>query len=133
VVAADRPYYDRNEVTEVQFPVGVPARTITLGVDQASIGRRSRSRGTNPVIDLSGPPEDAAVSHTHASLLPRDDGGWELVDHGSTNGTYLNESADPVPPNTPQPLSPGDRVYVGAWTKLTLELQPPSDPSPPAP
>ena len=128
VVSADRPYYDRNQVTEVQFPVGVPGRTIILGDDQASIGRRSRSRGTSPTIDLTGPPEDSAVSHTHASLLPRDDGGWDLVDHSSTNGTYLNESSDPVPPNTPQPLAPGDSVYVGAWTKITLEVQPEDTP-----
>jgi FHA domain-containing protein/zinc ribbon protein len=125
VVTADRPYYDRNQVDEVQFPLGVPPRTITLtaGSPQA-IGRRSRSRGTSPEIDLAGPPEDAAVSHTHATLLPTGSGGWELVDHGSTNGTYLNESPHPIGANEPVALSPGDRIYVGAWTKITLEQHP---------
>lgn len=125
VVAADRPYYDRNQVTEVQFPLGVPARTIELvpGIDY-TIGRRSRTRGTFPAIDLAGPPEDAAVSHTHAGILSKDDGSWELVDHGSTNGTYVNESSDPIASNTPIPLVPGDRVYVGAWTQITIELRP---------
>jgi hypothetical protein len=124
VVTADRPYYDRNQVAEVQFPLGVPARVIELAAGEAvAIGRRSHSRGTNPAIDLAGPPEDAAVSHTHASLLPQDDGTWSLVDHGSTNGTYLNESTTPVPPNTPTPVTPTDRIYVGAWTRITLEVR----------
>ena len=73
-------------------------------------------------------PEDAAVSHTHASLLRQDDGTWVLVDHGSTNGTYVNEASDPVPANQPLALSSGDRVYLGAWTKITVELRPASVP-----
>jgi pSer/pThr/pTyr-binding forkhead associated (FHA) protein len=63
------------------------------------------------------------VSHTHASLVPNDDGGWALVDHGSTNGTFLNDNPDAVPANRPIPLSAGDRVYVGAWTCITLEIR----------
>ena len=125
VVTADRAYYDRNKVSEVQFPLGVPSRTIELQAGAAhAIGRRSRSRGTDPAIDLGGPPDDAAVSHIHASLLFGDDGTWQLVDHGSTNGTFVNESPDPVEPNLPRPLAPGDRIYLGAWTRITLELRP---------
>lgn len=123
VITADRPYYDSNHVSEVQFPLGVPPRAIELPAGPVSIGRRSRSRGTEPNIDLAGPPEDPAVSHTHASLLPSDDGRWELVDHGSTNGTYVNEEPQPVPVNQPVPLSPGDRIYLGAWTRITLEIR----------
>jgi hypothetical protein len=123
VITADRPYYDSNHVSEVQFPLGVPPRAIELPAGPVSIGRRSRSRGTEPNIDLAGPPEDPAVSHTHASLLPSDDGRWELVDHGSTNGTYVNEEPQPVPANQPVPLSPGDRIYLGAWTRITLEIR----------
>jgi hypothetical protein len=125
VITADRDYYDSNDVGDVQFPLGVPPRTIELAGGQVTIGRRSRSRGTNPALDLAGPPEDPAVSHTHASLLPGDDGTWQLVDHGSTNGTYLNESSDPIAPNQPLPLSPGDRIYLGAWTKITLTSRTP--------
>lgn len=124
VITADRAYYDSQHAGEVQFPLGVPPRTIELPMAPVSIGRRSRSRGTNPGVDLAGPPEDPAVSHTHASLLPRDDGTWELVDHGSTNGTYLNESRQPLPANHPQPIQPGDRIYLGAWTRITLEPRP---------
>jgi hypothetical protein len=124
VITADRPYYESHYVSEVDFPVGVPARTIELPAAPVHIGRRSRSRGTDPAIDLAGPPEDSAVSHTHASLLPTPDGGWELVDHGSTNGTYLNESPEPLSANQPRRVGPGDRIYVGAWTRITLEASP---------
>jgi hypothetical protein len=123
-ITADRAYYESHQVGDVQFPLGVPPRTIELPVGPISIGRHSRSRGTNPAIDLAGPPEDPAVSHTHASLLPSDDGAWKLIDHGSTNGTYVNESLDAVPANRPLSIGPGDRVYVGAWTRITLDLHP---------
>jgi hypothetical protein len=121
IITADRPYYDSHYVSEVDFPLGAPARTIELRAGPIAIGRRSRSRGTDPHIDLAGPPEDSAVSHTHASLLPTPDGVWELVDHGSTNGTYVNESPEPLTANHPRRVGPGDRIYVGAWTRITLE------------
>jgi hypothetical protein len=121
-ITADRAYYESHQVGDVQFPLGVPPRTIELPTGPISIGRRSRSRGTNPAIDLSGPPEDPAVSHTHASLLPSDDGTWKLIDHGSTNGTFVNESLDALAANQPVRIVPGDRVYVGAWTRITLDL-----------
>ena len=123
VITADHEYFRSHQLDEVQFPVGVPTRTIEMSQGPLSIGRRSRSRGTNPGIDLAGPPDDPAVSHLHASLLPTDDGRWTLVDHGSTNGTYLNGSADPVPANRPLPVGPGDRIYVGAWTCISLETR----------
>jgi hypothetical protein len=124
VVTADRAYYDSQQVGEVQFPVGAPPRVIELPAVPVTIGRRSRSLGTDPALDLAIPPEDPAVSHTHASLLPGDDGTWSLVDHGSTNGTYVNESPEPLPANVPRTVRPGDRIYVGAWTRISLELRP---------
>jgi FHA domain len=122
VVTADRAYYDSQQVGEMQFPVGAPPRVIELPSGPATIGRRSRRLGTDPVVDLAVPPEDPAVSHTHASLLPGDEGTWTLVDHGSTNGTYLNESPEPLPANVPQTVRPGDRIYLGAWTCITLHV-----------
>jgi pSer/pThr/pTyr-binding forkhead associated (FHA) protein len=121
VITADRAYYDSHDVGGVQFPLGAPPRTLELPAEAVTIGRTSRSRGTNPGVDLANPPEDPAVSHTHASLLPNGDGSWSLVDHGSTNGTYLNESPEALPANHPIPVRPGDRVYVGAWTRISIE------------
>jgi pSer/pThr/pTyr-binding forkhead associated (FHA) protein len=43
-----------------------------------------------------------------------------VVDLGSANGTYVNDPARPIPARAPVPVKPGDRVYAGAWTALTV-------------
>lgn len=121
VVSADREFYDRNNVTEVQFPLGAPERKFQLTAERVTIGRRSQSRGIAPVIDLADPPEDAAVSHGHATLLRQGDGSYVLVDNGSTNGTYVKGGADAVAANTPVALAAGDHFNLGAWTRITIE------------
>ncbi|GIG56490.1 hypothetical protein Lfu02_08620 [Longispora fulva] len=124
-VVADRDYHravaDRadDESEAVPFPAYCPERRFALTGGQLLIGRRSRSRGIVPDIDLTGPPEDTGVSHVHALLVASGD-GWELVDPGSTNGTRLNGAEDPVPENSPVRLADGDRIHVGAWTTITI-------------
>ena len=125
VVTADRGYYDRMRTAAdpsgevVAFPSFCPERRFTLTGGQVLVGRRSRSRGIEPAIDLTGPPEDSGVSHTHA-LFVAGPTGWSVVDLDSANGTYLNDATDPLPPNQPTPLQPGDRVHLGAWTTLEV-------------
>jgi pSer/pThr/pTyr-binding forkhead associated (FHA) protein len=92
-----------------------------MTADRVQIGRRSVSRGIDPEIDLSVPPEDPGVSRLHAVLLAQPDGSWTLVDVGSANGTTLNDDLDPIPVNVPVPVKDGDRVHVGAWTTITLK------------
>lgn len=135
VVGADRAYYDvvigmgGEDAGGITFPPFVPERRFALGTQQLLIGRRSRSRGVQPDIDLAGPPEDPGVSHTHALLVPQPD-GWSVVDLESSNGTYVNDpDSEPIPANTPVPLKEGDRVFVGAWTVLTLRTPTPTPPS----
>jgi hypothetical protein len=126
VVTADREYYDRMRAAaeagaeEVPFPAFCPERRFALTPPQMLIGRQSRSRGIEPDIDLTGPPADPAVSHSHAILVAQPDGGWAVVDLGSANGTYVNGSGTPIAENIPVPLADGDRVHVGAWSTLTL-------------
>jgi pSer/pThr/pTyr-binding forkhead associated (FHA) protein len=108
----------------IAFPAFCPERRFTLSGAQALIGRPSRSRGILPEIDLSGPPADPAVSHAHALFLAQPDGGWAIVDLESANGTYVNDSPDPIAPNTPTPITGGDRVHLGAWTTITLQRMP---------
>jgi pSer/pThr/pTyr-binding forkhead associated (FHA) protein len=91
-----------------------------LAGKEISIGRRSRSRGINPDIDLLGPPEDPGVSHLHALLLVQPDGSWSIVDLDSANGVLVNDEQKPLRPNIPRQLTDGDRVYIGAWTRITL-------------
>ncbi|GAB1513222.1 FHA domain-containing protein [Actinophytocola sp. KF-1] len=125
-VTADRAYYDSvmavdgPDAAGIAFPPYCPDRHFPLAGKQVSIGRQSRSRGIQPDIDLIGPPEDPGVSHLHAVLLAGDDGTWSIVDLDSANGTVLNDEQNPLRPNTPRQLAEGDRVYIGAWTRITL-------------
>jgi hypothetical protein len=125
VASADRAYYDRMraaggaDAEPVHFPAFCPERRFTLDGEQVLVGRRSRSRGIEPGIDLTGPPEDAGISHTHA-LFVAGPSGWSIVDLNSANGTYLNDGTDQLAANQQVALAAGDRVHLGAWTTLTL-------------
>jgi hypothetical protein len=126
VVSADRAYFDRMATPDVTFPPVCPDRTFPLAGAELRVGRRSASRGIYPEIDLSGAPEDSAISHLHVLLVRTADGSYSLVDPGSTNGTTLNDDPNPVAPNAPIPLVDGDRVHVGAWTTITIHARSPA-------
>lgn len=70
----------------------MPARTVRIG----------RAADNDLVVD------DLVVSRRHAELRALPDGGHEIVDLGSHNGTYLNGL-----PVTRAPLDPGDIVGIG--------------------
>jgi FHA domain-containing protein len=126
VVRADRAWFEEvlgrqgPDAGSLQFPAFSTERRFALDGPQLSIGRRSRSQGIEPDIDLSVHPADPGVSSLHALLVGRADGGWDVVDLDSTNGTIVGDGPDPIPPNTPVPLADGDVVKVGAWTTITL-------------
>jgi hypothetical protein len=131
-VGADRRYYDSvlaregPDIGEVSFPNYYPRAEVHLAGVEVRVGRR-RVHGSTPApqVDLAGPPLDPGVSHLHAVLLPlpEADGadGWSVLDPGSTNGTTINYSDEPIPLDTVIPLRDGDRVHVGAFTTLLLE------------
>ncbi len=130
VAVADPEYHARMQAMAmpdappIEFPTYCPERRFPMGRTQLLIGRRRPSRGIEPDIDLTGPPEDPAVSHSHALLVSGGDGSWTVVDLASANGTYLNEATDPIEPHVPVPVKDGDRIHVGAFTTLTLEREP---------
>jgi DNA-binding SARP family transcriptional activator len=126
VVRPDRVYYDRLDPDGTEFPEVTYSRRVPLMGDHISIGRRSRTKRITPDVDLSDALEDTAASHRHAVLMRQPQGSWALVDRASTNGTYLNDDVDPVPPNQPIPLSDGDRIHLGYWTTMTIERLEPS-------
>ncbi|MEU1187245.1 FHA domain-containing protein [Streptomyces sp. NPDC005859] len=70
----------------------LPSRTVRIG----------RAADSDLVVD------DLVVSRRHAELRALPDGGHEIVDLGSHNGTYLNGL-----PVTRAPLGPGDIVGIG--------------------
>jgi hypothetical protein len=125
VVTADRAYFDRviaaggPDADAVDFPPYCPERRFALRGAQVAIGRRSRSRGIFPEVDLIGPPEDPGVSASHA-LLVGGPSGWSIVDLASTNGTTVNDEPDALRPHQPRPVAEGDRIHLGAWTTLTI-------------
>ncbi|NUO46354.1 MAG: FHA domain-containing protein [Streptomyces sp.] len=82
----------------------LPSRTVRIG----------RADDNDLVID------DLVVSRRHAELRALPDGGYEIVDLGSHNGTYLNGA-----PVTRAPLGPGDVVGIGhsAFCLVGDELQ----------
>jgi serine/threonine-protein kinase len=124
VVTADRSYYDSvsavndQDTATISFPGNVPERRIPLTGEEVRIGRRSASRGTEPEIDLIGPPRDPGVSRLHAKLVPAPDGSWTVVDLGTENGITVN--GQDVPSGDSVSLRPGDRIHLGAWTRITI-------------
>jgi serine/threonine protein kinase len=124
VVTADRDYYDHiqavndSDSQSISFPGEIPARRIPLSGAEVRIGRRSASMGIKPEIDLMGPPRDPGVSRQHAKLIPAPDGTWTIVDLGTENGITVN--GRDVPSRGSVPLNPGDRIHLGAWTKITI-------------
>jgi hypothetical protein len=123
IVEAEREYYDSGDDHRVPFPTFYPRRVFALSGPKMLIGRRSESRGIHPDIDLSGAPEDPGISRSHAMFEQLPDGGYAVRDPGSTNGTRLNDEPDPIDPGQPVPLRDGDRVYLGAWTRITLRAR----------
>jgi hypothetical protein len=124
VVSADRAYFDRVASPGVDFPPHCPDRSFPLSGPELKIGRRSASRGIQPDIDLTGAPEDSAISHLHALLVRGADGSYSLVDPGSTNGTTVNDDPAPIGINVAVPMADGDRIHLGAWTTITIHARP---------
>jgi hypothetical protein len=119
-VGPDRAYFEANAIEGVEFPAGVASRTVALPAPQVRIGRKSRSKGTDPELDLSAEPLDPGVSHSHALLTLNIEGVWLVSDLGSTNGTYVNDEPKPLTAGQTRALADGGRVHVGAWTTITL-------------
>jgi len=99
--------------------------TVALTQHTALIGRSSQSRDIHPEVTLDG---DTGVSRRHAQFV-RDGDGLVVIDLSSTNGTYVvpagsapTDDTDAVEPGLSTSLHDGDRIYVGAWSRLTVRL-----------
>ena len=116
----------------LEFPRYATERRFALTGAQVAIGRRNPPRGTAPDLDLTG--LDPGVSAAHAVLVARPDGGWEVVDVGSTNGTTLALADGPIPA-TARPAGrrrrdpPGrldhDHPHHHALTRESAPVRPP--------
>jgi len=89
----------------------------------AVVGRTSPVADQQPQIVLDA---DTSVSRRHAQFVVGVN-NLTVVDLSSTNGTYVvgtgttpDSATAPLVPGVPSELHDGDRVYLGAWTKLTV-------------
>ena len=79
------------------------------------IGRPDSEMHYYPDVEID---LDDAVSRRHAEIILRD-GGYFLVDTGSTNGTMLN--GETLPAHEERRLTHGDRIRVGERTEIIFE------------
>jgi hypothetical protein len=115
----DPDWYSTQGALENMPSPGLPD-IIPLTGPTALIGRAAPSRGIAPEIDCG---LDTGVSRRHAELIT-DGARWWIEDLQSANGTFIAGPtgalpAMPIPPGKIE-LRPGQRVYLGAWTKLVV-------------
>jgi hypothetical protein len=123
----DPDWYADQESTDPLPSPGLP-QVVPLRNTSILIGRASRSRNITPDIDLSS---DTGISRRHAQLTT-DGSRWWVEDLGSSNGTYVGGALDALP-KTPvaagqkQEVRTGDRIYLGAWTRLVVRKAAPGE------
>jgi hypothetical protein len=123
-VGADRTHWERMVGSgEPAFPEDPPtSATLTLTGARATLGR-IRS-GQAPDVDLPLT-DDPAVSHHQCAFVRAADGTWSVRDTDSANGTWINDADAPLAAGEDHLLADGDRVLVGAWTRLTVHVATP--------
>ncbi|ROS77033.1 FHA domain-containing protein [Cellulomonas sp. PhB143] len=103
------------------LPSGAPPGLVVLRERSVLVGRASASRHIHPQVDCGS---DTAVSRRHCQLNT-DGRRWWVEDLESSNGTFVGRPGESLPqeplvPGRRQELGDGDRVYVGAWTRLVV-------------
>jgi hypothetical protein len=126
-VTADQGYFHKvaasDGASQLQYPSFAKPRRFPLDRGELTIGRYSAKRSITPDIDLSGDVADPGVSAQHAKLFAKPDGSWSIMDVGSSNGTFLNGSDEPLAPNVEFPVGDGTYINIGAWTRLTIHYE----------
>ncbi|WP_246210054.1 FHA domain-containing protein [Nocardioides piscis] len=126
-VWVDPDWYADQQSTDPLPSPGVPL-VVPLRNTSILIGRESRSRNITPDIDLGS---DTGISRRHAQLTT-DGSRWWVEDLGSANGTYVGGAIDalpktPVVPGQKQEVRAGDRIYLGAWTRMVIRKAAPGE------
>lgn len=115
----DPDWYATQGSTEALPSPGLP-EVVPLRSSTALIGRRSLSRNIHPDIDCE---IDSGVSRRHAQVTT-DGTRWWIEDLESSNGTFVGESAGPLPKDPigrgRVEFAPDQRIYLGAWTRIVI-------------
>jgi hypothetical protein len=116
----DPDWYAHERPEDPMPSAGLPG-LVTLRQRSLLVGRPSKSRGIRPDVDCGS---DPGVSRRHCQLTT-DGQRWWVEDLGSSNGTFVAPAGDPLPDNpltqgVRKEIEEGDRVFIGAWTRLVI-------------
>jgi hypothetical protein len=115
----DPDWYAAQGSTDPMPSAGLPD-IVALVKENNLIGRVSHSKGIFPEIDCE---LDSGCSRRHA-MVTTDWTRWWIEDLNSANGTFVGGAAGPLPampiPQGRVELTSGQRIYVGAWTRIVI-------------
>jgi len=103
------------------LPSGGLPEIVVLKQSSLLVGRTSVSRDIHPQIDCGS---DSGVSRRHCQLNT-DGQRWWVEDLQSSNGTFVGAAGEELPSDAIQPgqrreVHDGDRIFIGAWTRLVI-------------
>ena len=131
VLGIDRAHWERMVGDgEPAFPAVAPTLDFVLSGDRAILGRIRTGAPVDVDLALTGAAADPAVSHNQC-VFERDGADWTISDAGSSNGTWINDATEPLGPGAVHTLAHGDRILIGAWTCLTVRIDPGGGPASP--
>ncbi|MFZ0545306.1 MAG: protein kinase [Candidatus Promineifilaceae bacterium] len=96
---------------------GESPESVTLEKDNYTIGRSS----TNDIV-LTG----EGISRNHLRIERTPDGGWRVVDLGSTNGSFLGDNR--LLPDIPERWEPGQALRIGLYAINLQKIDRPAGP-----
>lgn len=100
---------------QIVVHIGRLSAPFDLVKDVTTLGRPDSALSYYPDVEID---MDDAVSRRHCEIVRRE-GGYYLVDTGSTNGTRLN--GETLLPHQEHLLAHGDRIHLGDRTEITFE------------
>ena len=123
----DPDWYAVQKAEDPMPSAGLPG-LVPLRERSVLVGRPSASRNIHPAVDCGS---DSGVSRRHCQLNT-DGQRWWVEDLQSANGTYVSRAGDPlpttpIPPGQRREIEDGDRLYLGAWTRIVIRTALPGE------
>jgi hypothetical protein len=123
----DPDWYAAQQPEDPMPSAGLPG-LVPLRERSVLVGRPSASRNIHPAVDCG---TDSGVSRRHCQLNT-DGQRWWVEDLQSANGTYVSRAGDPlpttpIPPGQRREIEDGDRLYLGAWTRIVIRTALPGE------
>lgn len=123
----DPDWYAAQQPEDPMPSAGLPG-LVPLRERSVLVGRPSVSRNIHPAVDCG---TDSGVSRRHCQLNT-DGQRWWVEDLQSANGTYVSRAGDPlpttpIPPGQRREIEDGDRLFIGAWTRIVIRTALPGE------